>query len=143
MFRKFHDFFTLRADCARLRLRNLKNSVKTSGRYLCIINWSFNNIIYNGKVDVSAGLWSFDFIVPKDINYQYGSGKLSYYATDSIIGDATGVDEEVIVGGTSPYAAVDLNGPSIQLFMNDTNFEAQPRNLRFPKRNRRIYYIYI
>ena len=81
-----------------------------------------NNIIYNGKVDVSAGLWSFDFIVPKDINYQYGSGKLSYYATDSIIGDATGVDEEVIVGGTSPYAAVDLNGPSIQLFMNDTNF---------------------
>jgi len=81
-----------------------------------------NNIIYNGKVNVIDGLWSFEFIVPKDINYQYGSGKMSYYATDSINGDATGVDQEIIVGGTSPYASLDLDGPSIQLFMNDTNF---------------------
>jgi len=71
---------------------------------------------------VVNGIWSFEFIVPKDINYQYGYGKLSYYATDSILGDATGVDEAIIVGGVSEYASIDFEGPSIQLFMNDTNF---------------------
>ena len=81
-----------------------------------------SNKIYNGKVDVSNGLWSFEFIVPKDISYQYGNGKISYYASDSIIGDASGVDENIIVGGFSDYATMDVDGPSIQLFMNDTNF---------------------
>tara|TARA_Y100000994_G_scaffold246867_1_gene251064 strand:- start:5538 stop:9368 length:3831 start_codon:yes stop_codon:yes gene_type:complete len=81
-----------------------------------------NNKIYNGKVDVADGLWSFEFIVPKDISYQYGNGKISYYATDSIIGDASGVDEDIIIGGFSDYAIMDVDGPTIQLFMNDTNF---------------------
>ena len=30
------------------------------------------NIIYNGQVDVLNGLFSFEFIVPKDISYEYG-----------------------------------------------------------------------
>ena len=47
-FHKFHDFFYFESRLrASGRLRNLKNSVKTSGHYLSILNWSLNNIIYN------------------------------------------------------------------------------------------------
>ena len=81
-----------------------------------------NNIIYNGKVDVINGEWSFEFIVPKDISYQYGEGKISYYATDSILGEASGLSQDIIIGGVSDFAPIDLEGPTIQLFMNDTNF---------------------
>ena len=58
-----------------------------------------DNIIYNGKVDVVDGVWSFEFIVPKDISYQYGEGKISYYAVDSIMGEASGIHSDVIIGG--------------------------------------------
>ena len=81
-----------------------------------------NNTIYNGKVDVINGLWSFEFIVPKDISYHYGNGKISCYASDSIMGEASGLDQNLVVGGVSDYAAIDLDGPTIKLFMNDTNF---------------------
>ncbi|MGB3949100.1 MAG: type IX secretion system sortase PorU, partial [Bacteroidia bacterium] len=38
------------------------------------------NILYKGKVSVKNGYYSFSFIVPKDIAYQYGIGRISYYA---------------------------------------------------------------
>ena len=81
-----------------------------------------NNTIYNGKVEVNNGLFSFEFIVPKDINYQYGQGKLSYYAIDEILGEATGAYEDISIGGISDVNILDFEGPVIELFLNDTNF---------------------
>ena len=43
------------------------------------------NVIYRGKAEVINGEFSFEFIVPKDINYQFGSGRVSYYAVDGDI----------------------------------------------------------
>jgi hypothetical protein len=37
------------------------------------------SILYKGKASVKNGEFSFTFVVPKDISYQYGFGKLSYY----------------------------------------------------------------
>ena len=42
------------------------------------------NIIYRGKASVVNGDFSFSFVVPKDIQFQYGSGKLSYYAQNGM-----------------------------------------------------------
>ncbi len=42
-----------------------------------------NNILFSGKTIASDGRFSFTFIVPRDINYSYGSGKISYYANDN------------------------------------------------------------
>jgi len=81
-----------------------------------------NNIIYNGKVEVNNGFFSFEFIVPKDINYQFGQGKLSYYASDDMLGEATGAYENISIGGISDINLSDFDGPVIQLFLNDTNF---------------------
>ncbi len=79
------------------------------------------NILYKGEVQISKGQFEFSFILPKDINYEYGMGKLSYYATNGAI-DAAGAFQNLIIGGTHPLAEADDTGPEISLYMNDENF---------------------
>lgn len=78
------------------------------------------NIIYRGKASVSGGAFTFTFIVPKDINYNYGSGKLSYYAEDGAF-DANGYDS-IIIGGSADSFAIDEQGPIVKVYMNDEKF---------------------
>lgn len=79
------------------------------------------NVLYKGKVSVSNGDFSFSFIVPKDIAYQYGLGRISYYAENGME-DASGSYENLIIGGFSNNAASDNMGPEIKLYMNDDKF---------------------
>jgi hypothetical protein len=79
------------------------------------------NVLYKGKASVSGGDFEFTFIVPKDINYQYGFGKLSYYAHNGSI-DAAGYYDQIVVGGSDPHAPVDNISPQVHLYMNDDNF---------------------
>jgi hypothetical protein len=79
------------------------------------------NQIYKGKVQVSDGRFSFSFIVPKDIAYKYGTGKISYYARSPET-DANGFDTLVTVGGYDSQAVVDNQGPEINLYMNTPKF---------------------
>ncbi len=79
------------------------------------------SIIYKGKVNAINGEFNFDFVVPKDIAYNIGSGKISYYATDGIT-DANGYLDTMSIGGSYSMADVDLEGPQITLYINDTNF---------------------
>jgi len=80
-----------------------------------------DNLIYKGKANVKNGEFSFSFIVPKDISYNMGHGKICYYAQDSVE-DASGYFSDFVVGGTSPYIIADENGPLIDLYINDENF---------------------
>ena len=80
-----------------------------------------NNIIYKGKSTVKDGKFKFTFIVPKDINYEYGKSKVSFYAQNGI-GDKLGFDTSVVIGGIDPNGINDDIGPGIRLFMNDENF---------------------
>jgi hypothetical protein len=80
-----------------------------------------NSFIYKGKASVINGRFSFSFIVPKDIKYDYGLGKLSYYADNGVI-DAKGFSKDFVIGGTSDDYVPDFKGPNILLFMNDTTF---------------------
>ena len=83
------------------------------------------NILFSGKSSVQNGEFTFSFIVPKDINYDYGNGKISLYAKGHIQNkfcDAFGFDKNIIVGGTSTDFIEDFSGPQINIFMNDTNF---------------------
>ena len=81
------------------------------------------SIIYRGKASVVNGEFSFSFIVPKDIDYSFGPGRISYYAADGNF-DANGFNESFIVGGTNPNAASDNEGPKIEVYMNDNKFVA-------------------
>ena len=79
------------------------------------------NALYKGKVSVKDGEWSFTFIAPKDIAYQYGFGKLSFYAKNDNT-DAAGYYVDVVVGGYNQSAEPDLVGPTIEMYMNDDSF---------------------
>ncbi len=86
--------------------------------------FSFNlqtSKLFKGKVSVTNGDFSYTFIVPKDIAYNYGKGKLSYYAENQVE-DANGYYTELFIGGTSDNYEVDNTGPAIDLYMNDENF---------------------
>lgn len=79
------------------------------------------NILYKGFASVINGKFHFEFITPKDINYSYGNGRISYYFANDTV-DGKGYNEEIIVGGSSSDSYSDDEGPEIELFMNDTNF---------------------
>lgn len=87
-----------------------------------------NNVLFNGAASVEGGTFTFEFVVPKDINYDYGNAKVSLYAKGTVgtqeVEDAAGADLNIVVGGTSQDYTEDLEGPSIQLFMNDVAFVA-------------------
>lgn len=78
------------------------------------------NILYRGKATVNNGTFTATFVVPKDINYQFGKGKITYYAEDGNI-DAHGFSH-IIVGGVSDSLINDSDGPQIKLYMNDEKF---------------------
>lgn len=79
------------------------------------------NILYHGKVSVVNGNFEFSFVVPRDISYSYGIGRVSYYAEDGIT-DATGYYENLVIGGSNSNAPADNVGPAVRLFMNDSLF---------------------
>ncbi|MFO8129231.1 MAG: type IX secretion system sortase PorU [Bacteroidales bacterium] len=80
-----------------------------------------NSVLYKGKASVVNGKFRFSFIVPKDIAYQFGHGKISYYAHNDGT-DAAGYDEDIIVGGYESGGAEDKDGPDIELYLNDEGF---------------------
>jgi len=81
------------------------------------------NIIYKGKSSVVNGEFTFSFIVPKDIDYTLGFGRISYYAIEGTENkDASGWNESFIVGGISSDIIEDDLGPSINLYMNNEQF---------------------
>ena len=80
-----------------------------------------NNILYKGRASVTNGKFSFNFKVPKDINYQYGNGKLSLYAENGN-NDANGYFTNFIIGGIDSNSSNDKQGPVIKAFLNDENF---------------------
>lgn len=79
------------------------------------------NVIYRGKASVTNGTFTFSFVVPKDIQFSYGFGKISYYAQNGVL-DAAGYDTSIIVGGLDPNGTADDIGPQVRLFMNDEKF---------------------
>ena len=80
-----------------------------------------SNILFKGKASVANGKFSFSFKVPKDINYQYGQGKISYYADDGII-DGSDFFSGFVVGGSVGIVDNDKAGPEIKAWLNDEKF---------------------
>ena len=83
-----------------------------------------NNILYKGAASVIQGNFSFSFVVPRDIAYNYGAGKISYYAVsdDQVPVDAAGSDVGFIIGGTADEITYDYEGAELEIYMNTRNF---------------------
>jgi len=79
------------------------------------------NVIFKGNATVKNGQFEFSFFVPKDINFEFGKGKISYYAA-SENDDAGDYYDSFIIGGMSDKPITDNKGPEIEIYMNDDKF---------------------
>jgi hypothetical protein len=96
-------------------------TVNNIGKDGPMIFYTQTSTLYRGKAEVKNGMFEFSFLMPRNINYQYGFGKISYYANSNDGKAASGSFTETVVGGSVP-GFDDMKGPKIRLFMNDTLF---------------------
>ncbi len=80
------------------------------------------NVLFKGRASVVNGKFSFTFVVPKDINYTYGYGKISYYTENGQLLDGAGNYQYLIIGGTDPDALADDQGPEVEVYINTEEF---------------------
>lgn len=82
-----------------------------------------DNVLFKGEVSVKEGAFIIEFVVPKNITFDFEKGKVSLYAMDiSQKLDAAGSNIEFVVGGESDDPISDNTPPEIKLFINDTSF---------------------
>lgn len=101
-----------------VKVRTLANDPKSFEREF----ENLSRVIFKGSATVTNGAFEVSFVVPEDIDFTYGNGKVSVYATDGVSVDAGGSFGDLIIGGTSEDNAVDNEGPDIQIFMNTESF---------------------
>ncbi|MCW5907920.1 MAG: type IX secretion system sortase PorU [Chitinophagales bacterium] len=100
------------------KIKTLKNDPLSN-----IVDFNlYKNILFKGKASVTNGEFSFSFIVPKDIDYQYGKGRISYYADNGNYIDANGYNQDIVIGGSVDSFGLDAIGPELKIFMNDEKF---------------------
>ncbi len=99
------------------RLKTLAENGSPSREYLLQ-----RNILFKGSVTAKNGKFRIAFVLPKDINYAFGLGKISYYAENGTPIDAAGFDQtNLIIGGTSQDVKDD-QPPVVQVFLNTDAF---------------------
>lgn len=84
---------------------------------------AYKNILFKGACSVTNGAFEYSFIVPSDINYQIGDGRISYYADNGDQIDAHGYDNSIKIGGAEDTFNIDTTGPQVQLYMDSITFE--------------------
>jgi hypothetical protein len=80
-----------------------------------------SSVLFRGKATATSGRFQVRFRLPKDINFQYGTGKLSLYAEDGTR-DGAGYSKNIIIGGMAQGGIADNTGPEISAFLNDERF---------------------
>lgn len=82
-----------------------------------------SNTLFRGQATVSNGSFQLEFILPKNIAYQVGYGKLSLYAkNETDTKDAIGGSIDFKIGESELDDGSDTSSPGIALFMGDTTF---------------------
>ena len=86
------------------------------------------NTLFSGNADVKNGIFSFSFMLPKDIKYNYGGGRINYYAADETNNvEAQGCFENFTIGGTNINSKEETDGPMVKLFLNSEGFVSGDR----------------
>ena len=78
------------------------------------------NPIYKGKAIVTQGRFNVEFVVPKDIKYNYGNDRVVMYAWDDERGiEGNGYNESLVIGGEGSRVAEDTVGPDMSVWVNE------------------------
>ncbi len=77
-------------------------------------------VLARGQTIAHNGRFRFSFMVPSDMDFRFGPGKISYHAGEG--GLEMKGSHSIIAGGYAGGEDTDTCGPVISLFMNDTLF---------------------
>ena len=81
------------------------------------------SVLFKGNVVAENGQFEVTFMLPKDIQYNYGTGRICYYAHDSIHHtEGIGHFEDFLIGGSNPNAQFEENGPDVDIYLNTLHF---------------------
>lgn len=83
---------------------------------------TWEHILYDGKVRVEQGKFSYSFVVPKDIQFNIDKARISYYAENGVV-DASGVEDRLFVGGLGNTVNNDGEGPRIEAYLDNEQFK--------------------
>ena len=99
------------------------NETDGSGNLIILDFKTLGETIFRGEATVTNGVFTFDFVVPRDIIIPVDAGRVSFYAKENgIKKDYTGYSHALQVGGVNTNPTVDNDGPVIHLYMNDKDF---------------------
>ena len=84
----------------------------------------WEDVIFKGLSTVSNGEFQVEFVVPRNIRYDFGTGKISLYALDTTNYNEASSYSNFIIGGTSENYNNDNSPPKIDIFIDDYNFKS-------------------
>ena len=94
-----------------------------NGQLITLDYEALGEVLFRGQASVENGKFEINFIVPRDIVVPVGNGKISFYSkTETPLSDQRGYNFDIQIGGVNLNAAVDNQGPNIELYMNDESF---------------------
>ncbi|MBR1879049.1 MAG: type IX secretion system sortase PorU [Paludibacteraceae bacterium] len=96
----------------------------------------YPNTLFSGMAEVKEGRFAYTFMVPKDIRYNFGNGRIVYYArtSDSLdVAEAVGHFEQFVVGGTNALAIADTVGPEMTIYLNTPDFRDGDKTYATPR----------
>lgn len=97
----------------------------------------YPNTLFSGKTTVKDGLFQYTFMVPKDIRYNYGNGRIVYYARTSQeegTEEAIGHFEDFIIGGSGTSSILaDTIGPEMTIYLNTPSFRDGDKTYSTPR----------
>lgn len=81
------------------------------------------NTLFSGVTEVVDGKFSLTFMLPRDIKYNYGTGRINFYAHDVDYGyEAQGNFENFLIGGSNQDIEYETDGPEIMMYLNSPDF---------------------
>ncbi|GAB3178311.1 type IX secretion system sortase PorU [Telluribacter humicola] len=107
---------------ARVTLFDKPVSFRTAGSESTAATYSeYRSRLFDGMVSVRNGRFNVEFVVPRNIDYRLGEGRVSVYAVSKdSLHDAAG-QLGIVVGGSKNELS-DRTPPQIRAYLNDSSF---------------------
>ncbi len=100
-----------------------KQTRKTLGSKSAVATFEeYSNTLYSGLVTVENGRFSVQFILSKDIDFDEGYGRVSYYAWSSDGRRAIDADNQILISGITLPTETDTVGPQITMWVDYPEF---------------------
>lgn len=114
----FNGYLQANVYDKRQRIQTLNND---KNGYL--VYYDRPNMLFSGQTEVVDGKFSLTFMLPKDIKYNYGTGRINFYAHDTATGtEAHGSFENFLVGGSQEDFEYETDGPEVKMYLNRPDF---------------------